>query len=60
MSETFQKTLLKIKTVAERWDCSPRTIKRYLENKDLEYVLMPGGEKRILLSSVEKYEKING
>lgn len=48
--------MIRVSTLAKRWDLDERTIRRYIEDKKIEYMVLPGGDYRILLSSVEAYE----
>lgn len=50
------RTLLSKKTVAERWDCSVRTIERYIESGKLGAV-DAGFGLRIPIDSVREFEK---
>lgn len=54
-NELLKKTRLRIEEAAELLEVTPRTVHRYLEAGKLVNKPTPGGQKRVLTSSVEPY-----
>jgi excisionase family DNA binding protein len=59
MSKTAEDepTLLKPSSVARRWDCSTKSIYRLIKGETLKAVRTPGGELRISIDEVRRYER---